>query len=108
VSGIVLQPEETLLSRIVGSIIQLAQGRLNCVGEVTLRANQTTTTVTLSVSKAAVNVGSDCQVFLSPKTANAAAAVPTTWISSVGQGTFEITHANAVTVDRTFGWTAVG
>jgi hypothetical protein len=107
-SGIVLQPEETLISRIVRAIIQLGQGRLNCVGQVTLTAGATTTVVTVGVSKAAVNVGSDCEVTLSPRTANAAAALSTTFVSSVGQGTFTITHANNGQTDRTFGWIAAG
>lgn len=90
------------------SIIQLGQGRLNNVGRVTLTAGATSTVVTVGVSKAAVNIGSDCEVFLSPRTANAAAAVATTYISAVGQGTFTITHANNGQTDRTFGWVAVG
>ena len=103
-----LQPEETMIGRIVRAIIELAQGRVNCVGEVTLRANQTTTTVTLSVSKAAVNVGGDCQIFLSPKTANAAAAVATTYVSSITLGQFVLTHANNAQADKSFGWCALG
>jgi hypothetical protein len=65
-------------------------------GEVTLTENVTTTTV----SDGGVFRGD--RVFLQPTTANAAAAVPTTFISSVTNGQFVITHANAATTDRTF------
>lgn len=107
-SGINLQESETNLSRIVQAVIQILRGSSNSVGNVTLRASQTTTTVTKSVDKAAVNVSADQEVFLSPKTANAAGALATTFISAVGQGTFTITHASAVSTDRTFGWEARG
>lgn len=106
--AIQLAPEESNIWRIVQAIIQLTQGRSNAVGEVTLRANQATTVVTKSVHRAAVNVSADSEVFLTPRTANAAAAVPTTYISAVGQGTFTITHANNAQVDKTYGFVAIG
>lgn len=107
-SGINLAPEETNIWRIVQAIIQLMQGRSNAVGEVTLRANQTTTVVTKTVHRAAVNVGADSEVFLTPRTANAAAALATTWVSAVGQGTFTITHASNAQIDKLFGFEARG
>lgn len=88
--------------RIVQAVRELFEGRSNAVGTVTLRASQTTTTVT------AENCGDESQVFLSPKTANAAAALATTYISSIGNGTFTITHSSAVSTDRTFGYVAIG
>lgn len=84
------------------------QGRSNAVGQVTLRAGQTTTTVTKTEHRAAVNVSQDSEVFLTPRTANAAGAVATSYISDVSQGSFTITHANAPSTDRTFGWVALG
>lgn len=107
-SGIVLQPEESRIDRIVRSIIELGQGRLNCKGQITLTANATTTVVTRANSPAAVNVGMDCFVGLSPRSAHAAAAEATTYISDVGQGTFTITHANSAQTDRVFDWIAIG
>lgn len=108
ISGINLAPEETSIYRIVQAIIQLLQGRSNAVGEVTLRANQTTTVVTKAVARAAVNVSADSEVFLTPLTANAAAAVPTTYVSSVVQGGFTLTHASNAQINKTFGWVALG
>jgi hypothetical protein len=86
------------------AIRDLFAGRSNAVGTVTLRANQSTTTVT------AINCGAGSRVFLMPTTANASAEFGngTIRISSVGQGAFTITHANNAQTDRTFFWLAMG
>lgn len=94
--------QETSLSRIVQSIRELWEGRSHATGVVSLTAGATTTTVT------ATNIGASSEIFLSPRTANAAGALATTYISSRGGGQFVLTHANAVTTDRTFGWGAFG
>lgn len=107
-SGINLQESETSLPRIVQAIIQILKGSSNAVGSVTLRANQTTTTVTKAVDKAAVNVSMDQEIFLTPRSANASAALANVFVSAVGQGTFTLTHSNTATTDRTFGWEARG
>jgi hypothetical protein len=107
-SGINLSADEKRPWFIVQAILNLAMGRSNAVGRVTLRPNQTTTVVTRDVHKAAVNVGVDSEVFLTPRTANAAAAWPTTYISEVKQGQFTITHANNAQADKTFGFEARG
>lgn len=87
--------------RLADVIRQLAEGKSNAVG---------TTTLTPSVATTVVNAPT-CSptslILLSPQTANAAAALATTWIIS-GTGQFTIHHANNVQVDRTFGWFAVG
>lgn len=70
-------------------------------GTVTLTANTTTTSVT-NLAMAREN-----HVFLSPLTANASAAWGTTYVSSRGQRTFTLTHANAVSTDRTFSYIIV-
>ena len=107
-SGINLLPEEIGIYRIVNAIIQLMQGRSNAVGRVTLRAGFTTTTVTKAVDTAAVNVGKDSEVFLSPRTANASAVFKDCWISAVGQATFTITHPNDANTDKIFGFHSIG
>lgn len=78
------------------AIIELIRGRTNAVGSVTLTAGVTTTTVTSEL------VSSTSKIFLSPRTANAAAALATTYISSVSKKQFILTHANNAQVDRTF------
>ncbi|MFA6267861.1 MAG: hypothetical protein WC670_19360 [Pseudolabrys sp.] len=107
-SGINLSPEEKAIHRVVAAVRQLMQGRSNAVGQVTLTAGQTTTVVTSAVAKGAANIGIDSEVMLSPRTANAAAALATTYVSSILQGSFTITHANNAQTDRIFGFEARG
>lgn len=65
---------------------------------VTLRENETTTTITDA------RIASTTAILMQPTTANAAGALATTYVSETGraQGSAVITHANAVTTDRTF------
>lgn len=98
----VVQTEEKDLTKHAFGQQQLAQGRSNAVGVCTLRASQTTTTVN------AQNCGADSRVFLSPTTANAAAALATTYVSSVSAGSFVLTHASNVQADKTFGFVCLG
>lgn len=93
---------ETNPLRLVRAIRELFEGRSNAVGSVTLTENTTTTTVT------APNIGPSSEIFLSPRTSNAAVATANVRITSVGSGTFTITHSNTATTDRTFGWVAFG
>lgn len=90
--------------RINGAIRELFQGRSNAVGTVTLTASTTTTAVT------AINCGTDSKIFLMPTTANAAAdfVSGSLYVSSVGQGTFTITHPSDADTDKTFFWVALG
>lgn len=83
---------------------QLAQGRNNATGSVTLTASATSTVVTSDV------VNDEDTVLLSPMTANAAAEIGagTAYVSAVAKGSFTITHANAVSTDRTFRWATFG
>lgn len=90
--------------RIVTAIRDLFEGRSNAVGEVTLQASATTTTVNTLTN------GADSKIMLMPKTANASAEFGngTIYVSSVSQGSFVITHANNAQTDREFFWTALG
>jgi hypothetical protein len=47
-------------------------------------------------------------VLLMPKTANAAAALASTYVTATAPGTFTLTHANTASTDRTFGYVNVG
>lgn len=79
------------------AVRELIEGRSNAVGTVTLTAGTTTTTI----SKQTINANAG--VFLQPTTANAAAALATTYVNvTVGGGSFTITHANNAQTDRTF------
>lgn len=90
--------------RLVDAVIQILTGRQNSVGDCTLAAGATSTTVVF------VNCSRDCRIFLFPQSANAAAALATTFITAanIKQGNFVITHANAGTTDRTFSFLCIG
>lgn len=105
-SGVSLAHSETLPSRIVAAVRALAAGRTNATGVVTLAAGVTTTTV------AAPNCGTDSQVFLFPRTANAAAELGNGTIyilaANVTAAQFVITHASGASLDRTFSYVCLG
>ena len=103
-SALVLAPDESDRRKINTAINQLAQGRSNAVGTVTLAAGATTTAVTVG------NCGAGSVVLLSPLTAHAAAelAAGTLHVSAVANGAFTLTHAANGQTDRTFGFLAVG
>ena len=105
-SGINLAPGETNVGRIVAAIRQLIAGRSNAAGAVTLNANATSTTVT------APNCAVGCEIFLFPRTANAALEVKsgTIYVAATGVAnrSFVITHASNAQTDRTFSYLAIG
>jgi hypothetical protein len=100
----VLDTDEKDLKTIVFVINQLAQGRNNAVGSVTLEENEATTTVT------AVACGEGSTVLLFPETTSAATefGAGTLKVGTVSNGSFVITHVNSATADRTFRWAALG
>jgi hypothetical protein len=95
---------EKALVKFVDSINNIIKGRSENYGQVTLRANQATTTVTNE------NISESSEILLSPKTANAAAALATTYIpeATILNGSFVIQHANNAQTDKTFGYVWVG
>lgn len=92
------------VTRINQAVRDLAAGRSNAVGTVTLRTSQTTTTVT------AINIGADSRIFFTPTTANASAAFSdgVFRVSAVAAGSFTITHTSDANADKTFFWVALG
>jgi hypothetical protein len=89
---------ETDLKKIVLAIQQLAAGRSNAVGTVTLATGSATTIV------ADKNCAAGSTPLLTPTTANAAAEIGngTMFVSAVANGSFTISHANSATSGRTF------
>lgn len=83
-------------------IQELAAGRSNANGTLTLAASVGTTTVT------AKNCGAGSAVLLFPTTANGAAAIATTYVSTVSPGSFVLTHTNNVQTDRSFFFVCLG
>lgn len=95
---------ETDLKKIVLALQQLAAGRSNAVGSVTLTTGSSTTTVTTA------NCAAGSTPILTPASASAAAEVGngSIYVSAVANASFTITHANSVTAGRTFLYAIVG
>jgi len=98
---------ETDPKKIVLAIQQLAAGRSNATGTVTLTTGAATTTVTPTQTG---TIAAGSTPILTPTTANAAAEVGngTMYVSAVANGSFTITHANSATTGRTFLWAILG
>lgn len=98
--------DEKDLRKVILAVQQLAAGRSNAVGTVTLTANSATTVVTTRTGTCAPG----SMPILIPTTASAATEFGAgTWrISSVGIDTFTITHVNSATADRTFLYALLG
>jgi hypothetical protein len=95
---------ETDLKKIVLAIAQLAAGRSNAVGTVTLATSAATTVVTDK------NCAAGSTPLFTPITANAALEIGngTMYVSTVANGSFTITHANSATAGRTFLYALIG
>lgn len=99
---------ETDLKKVILAIQQLAAGRSNAVGTVTLADGFSTTIVTPKQS-GMIAVGS--QVVLTPTTASAAAEVATGNFYcpvATAKDTFTIYHSNKAITDRTFAYAILG
>jgi hypothetical protein len=103
-SALVLARDEKDPRRVNTAINELAKGRSNAVGTVTLAVGAASTTVP------AKNCGAGSVVLLSPLTAHAAAelAAGTLYVGAVANGAFTLTHANNAQTDRTFGFVTMG
>lgn len=97
-------PDEKDLRRFALAIQELSAGRSNAAKTVTLTPNATTTVVSFD------NCSANSEVFLSPRTASAAAEMGagTLYVSAVANRLFTITHANNGQTDRTFGFVCIG
>jgi hypothetical protein len=95
---------ETDLKKIVLALQNLAAGRSNAVGSVSLATGSATTTVTTA------NCSQGSTPILTPASASAAAEVGsgTLYVSAVTNGSFTITHANSATTGRTFLYALLG
>jgi len=89
---------ETDLKKIILAVQQLAAGRSNAVGTVTLATSSATTVVSDK------NCAIASTPLFTPITANAAAEAGngTMYVSAVTNGAFTITHSNSATTGRIF------
>jgi hypothetical protein len=96
--------DEKDLRKFALSLQQLAAGRSNAVGTVTLITSVGTTTVTT------LNCADGSTPILTPTTANAAAEIGngTMYVSAVANNSFTVTHANSATTGRTFRYAILG
>ena len=99
-----LFPTEKDPRKITTSINNIIDGRTDNYGQVTLGTSTVTTVVSVSGS----SISENSVIAMSPRTANAAAALGTTYVSAVANGTFTLTHASAGTSDRTFDYAWIG
>lgn len=99
--------EETDLPTIILAIQQLAAGRSNATGTVTLATSAASTTVTPTQSGM---IAPSSTIKLTPTTAAAAAEVASgnLYVSSVANGSFTIAHTNSATAGRTFAYAVQG
>lgn len=86
------------------AVRQIIDGRGNYTGTVTLTAGAASTAVPRT------NANENAIVLLFPMTANAAAALTTTYVAqaSITKTGFSVTHANNAQTDRTFAYAMVG
>lgn len=93
---------ERLMRNLAEAVRQILDGKMNLVKTVTLRASQTTTTVTDT------RIGPTSYIGFMPTTTNAAGALATTYISARGDGSATIAHASTADSDKTFVLLIVG
>lgn len=95
--------QERDLSKYALSLQQLAAGRSNAIGIVTLAPSATTTTVNDD------NCAAGSAIVLTPNTAHAAAEIGngTLYVTALNKS-FTITHANNAQTDRTFTYAIQG
>lgn len=94
--------KDAWLTRIASVLNNVLSGKMNNTSVVTLVANSATTTLTDS------RIGANSVIGLMPTTANAAAALATTYFDSFVTGACTIHHANNAQVDKTFSFTITG
>lgn len=96
-----LKTEGGLPRDVARTVNLLLDGRINSVGEITL-STATTTTV---ASNYFANVNS--KVLLMPQSANAAAALATTWVVPAARS-LTFNHASSTATDLSFGYVLLG
>jgi len=95
-------PQNADLRRTVETVQMLMRGKFNAVTTLTLTPGVTTT---VFIDE---RIGGESFIGLTPLSANAAAALATTWVSVRDKGQATISHANAASVDRAFSVLIVG
>jgi hypothetical protein len=97
-----LPPNGGTPREIATAVNRLIRGKSDNSFRLTLTANASSTNMTNA------NIEGTSALILAPTTANAAAAIQTTYVSSVSNGSATIVHANNAQVDRTFNVIIIG
>lgn len=96
-------PDDTRHRRQIAEATRLIlDGKLSCVKNVTLTANAGSTTVNDT------RIGPTSFIGFMPKTANAAGALATTYVSARTDGQATITHTNNAQADKSFALLIIG
>lgn len=90
------------LQRVYEAVTLVQSGKLNCVTTVTLAAGVTTTALTHEL------IATTSEIVWSPRTAHAAAAMTSLYVSAKVNGSATLTHNNTADVDRTFDIAIIG
>lgn len=88
--------------RLVQAINQMLRGKLNNVDDVTLRASQTTTTISDPT------IGPSSIIILTPRSASAATALQSAYVSAQSQNSATITHPSNAAVDQNVRYCVLG
>ena len=90
-------------ARTTANVIRnLVDGKSNNTGSITLQASATSTTITDQ------RVGANSVIVFMPKTANAATAMTSLYVSARGTGTATLTHDSNAATDRSFEYAIIG
>ena len=90
-------------ARTTANVIRnLVDGKSNNTGSITLTASATSTTITDQ------RVGANSVIVLMPKTANAATAMTSIYVSARGTGTATLTHDSNSATDRHLEYVIIG
>ena len=103
VPAVVDPTTRSAISRIIDWVFRVVmQGKLNCVGTITLTINSATTAMSDP------RLGGESWIGFMPTTANAAAAIGGLFVTAQGNGTATLNHANNAQADRTFTYAILG
>lgn len=94
--------QEFIDKKLITPLRSVIDGKSNNVGDVTLTASATTTTLTDPL------IGPESFIDFMPQTANAVAAKANLYVSSRGNGTATLTHASSANADQAFSYLVVG
>lgn len=94
--------DEVRALRTTETVNGIIDGKIDVTGDFTLTANAGSTIVSDNKFESVM-----VPVFV-PLTANAAAAIATTYVSARTKGAFTLTHANTATTDRSFAYVRFG